>query len=473
MKTIYALPLLLILQSTSISAQNSELDLKACVEFAIENNLQVQQSVLNIRQSELNKKQAKWAQTPSANASLRHGANFGRSIDFTSYQYVNQATHSSQFSINAGQNVYMGLQMQNRLKQTIIDIESSQKDMEQIRNTVSLNVAQAYLTVLLAEEQVSVLKEQLKVTEAQYDRTLKLITAGTIPENNKYDLEAQIARNEQSIVNAENSVTMSYINLKLLMNMDPSQNLKIKKINFNIPELGNDYDLEKVYAESSTFMPNILSARIKEQSAEIGVKIAKGALEPTISAYGSVFTNFSSAAKERSFQQSTQTFLVDFNGSQVPLSFPTTIPVEGGTTPYFKQIWNNIYSNVGVSASVPIFNGLQTRIAIERAELAVKIAKLNTVTVTNQLKSDIQRAINDVQAAEKSYIVAEKSLKATRASVDNTRKRFELGVVNGFELVSVQNTLIASESSLIQSKYDLIFKLKVLDFYRGINLITK
>lgn len=473
MKIIYSLTFLFVFQYTLLTAQNNELDLKDCIEFAIENNLQVQQSILNIRQSELSKKQAKWAQTPSANASLRHGANFGRSIDFTSYQYVNQATHSSQFSINVGQNVYMGLQMQNRLKQSIIDIESSLKDMEQIRNTVSLNVAQSYLTVLLAEEQVSVLKEQLKVTEAQYQRTLKLIEAGTLPDNNKFDLEAQIARNEQSIVNAENAVTMSYINLKLLMNMDPSQNLRIKRISFIIPELGKEYNLEQVFTESTTFMPNLLSARIKEQSAEIGVKIAKGALEPTVSAYGSVFTNFSSAAKERSFQQSTQTLSVDFNGTQVPLSFPTTIPVEGGTTPYFKQIWNNIYSNVGVSASVPIFNGLQTRIAIERAELAVKIAKLNTVTLTNQLKSDIQRAINDVQAAEKSYIVAEKSLKATRASVDNTRKRYELGVVNGFELVSVQNTLIASESSLIQSKYDLIFKLKVLDFYRGISLNSK
>ena len=473
MKIIYSLTFLFVFQYTLLTAQNNELDLKDCIEFAIENNLQVQQSILNIRQSELSKKQAKWAQTPSANASLRHGANFGRSIDFTSYQYVNQATHSSQFSINVGQNVYMGMQMQNRLKQSIIDIESSLKDMEQIRNTVSLNVAQSYLTVLLAEEQVSVLKEQLKVTEAQYQRTLKLIEAGTLPDNNKFDLEAQIARNEQSIVNAENAVTMSYINLKLLMNMDPSQNLRIKRISFIIPELGKEYNLEQVFTESTTFMPNLLSARIKEQSAEIGVKIAKGALEPTVSAYGSVFTNFSSAAKERSFQSINQTLFVDFNGTQVPLSFPTTIPVEGGTTPYFKQIWNNIYSNVGVSASVPIFNGLQTRIAIERAELAVKIAKLNTVTLTNQLKSDIQRAINDVQAAEKSYIVAEKSLKATRASVDNTRKRYELGVVNGFELVSVQNTLIASESSLIQSKYDLIFKLKVLDFYRGISLNSK
>jgi outer membrane protein len=103
--------------------------------------------------------------------------------------------------------------------------------------------------------------------------------------------------------------------------------------------------------------------------------------------------------------------------------------------------------------------------------LSVKIAELNSITAKNQLKSDVQRAINDVRAAEKSYNVAEKSLKATRASVDNTRKRFELGVVNGFELVSVQNMLISAESSLLQAKYDYIFKLKVLDFYRGVKLL--
>jgi outer membrane protein len=338
-------------------------------------------------------------------------------------------------------------------------------------DNIALTVSQAYLSILLTEEQIAVLKEQVKLSEAQLNQSLKLIKAGTVPENNRFDLEAQIARNEQAVVNAENALEMAYMNLKVLMNMDPSKNISLEKMDAQIPELLQSYTLEDVYAEAGTRMPNILAARLREQSAEMGIRIAKGALQPTISAYASVFTNFSSAAKDRTIEQQTQTINLDIFGFSVPVGFPISIPVEGATIPYFKQIGNNIYSNLGVNMNVPLFNGLQTRIAIQRAELAVRISKMNTLTTENQLKTDIQRSINDVRAAAKSYSVAEKSLKATKASSENTKKRFDLGVVNAFEMVSVQNMLVSAESTLIQAKYDYIFKLKVLDFYRGIKLI--
>lgn len=456
---------------SNIRAQETELlDLKKCVEFAIQNNLQVKQAELNIRQSELSEKQAKWTISPTANASLRHGGNFGRSIDFTSYQYVTKATHSSQFSINIGQPVYNGMQIKNRVRQSVIDVQAGEKDAAQIKDNIALAVAQAYLTILLADEQIAVLKEQVKMSQAQLDQTNKLIKAGNLPENNRFDLEAQIARNEQSVVAAENGLEMAYMNLKVLMNMEPSKEIRISKIDVQAPENIQSSTMDEVFAQAGSRMPNILAARLREQSAEMGIRIAKGALQPSISAYGSVFTNFSSAAKNRSFEQQTQTINLDVLGISVPVGFPITVPVEGGTIPYFKQIGDNIYSNVGVNVNVPIFNGFQTRIAIERADLAVKIAKMNTLTVQNQLKTDIQRSINDLKAAEKSYAVAEKSLKATKASAENTKKRFELGVVNAFEMVSVQNMLISAESSLLQAKYDYVFKLKVLDYYKGITI---
>ena len=460
-----------ILAFTVLKSQDTEImDLKKCVTYALQNNLQLKQAELNIRQGELSEKQARWAISPTANASLRHGGNFGRSIDFTSYQYVNQATHASQFSINIGQPIYNGMQIKNRVRQTIVDVQAVEKDAAQIKDNIALAVAQAYLSILLTEEQIAVLKEQVKMSEAQLGQTNKLIKAGNLPENNRFDLEAQIARNEQAVVSAENALEMAYMNLKVLMNMDPSKDIRVQKIEVQVPEIGQANSVEEVYNEAGSRMPNLLAARLREQSAEMGIRIAKGALQPSVSAYGSVFTNFSSAAKDRTFEQQTQTVNLDLFGISVPVGFPITIPVEGGTIPYFKQIQNNVYSNVGINVNVPIFNGFQTRIAIERAELAVKIAKMNTLTIQNQLKTDIQRAINDVRAAEKSYNVAEKSLKATKASADNTKKRFEMGVVNSFEMVSVQNMLISAESSLLQAKYDFIFKLKVLDYYKGITI---
>lgn len=450
-------------------AQDGEtMDLKECIEFAWKNNIQIRQTELNVRQSELSQKQAKFAPFPSLNASYRHGGNFGRSIDFTSYQYVSQATHSAQVGLNLNVPLYQGLQLRNRLKQSSVDLQASMKDLEQSKESIGLSIAQAYLSILLAEEQIAVLKEQTKVTQAQYERTLNLITAGTLPENSRFDLEAQTARDEQGIVNAENGLAMAYMNLKIMMNMELSKPLKIQKVEFVIPEEQTVWDVEQVYAEASANMPNIVAARMREESAEVGVRIAKGALYPSISAYGSLTSNFSSAARDRTIEQTTETINLTIAGIQVPVGFPSVRTVEGDITPYYKQMWDNLYTNVGVSINMPIFNGFQTRIAIERAELGVKIAQLNSKQVQIQLKSDVERAVLDVKAAQKSLAAAEKSLKATRASAENTRKRFEIGVVNGFELISVQNMLIASESTLLQAKYDYIFKLKVLDFYRGV-----
>ncbi len=458
----------IIFSGTKVLGQTTtSMDLRSCVQFALENNLQFKQANMSIQQSQLNKKQAEWAITPNANASLRHGANFGRSIDFTSYQYVTQATHSSQFSINLGQPVYMGMQMRNRIQQSKIDLESSQKDADVIRDNISLSVAQAYLTVVLGEEQIEVLKKQLEQTQTQLRQTELLIEAGNLPENNRLDLEAQLARSEQALQNAENSLVIAYMNLKVLMNFEAEKPLKITRFDVKIPEDRSIPEFQVVFQNANNFMPAISSALLKEQSADYNIKIARGALQPTVTAYGSIFTNFSSAARETSYQTVNQTFNLQINGNSVPVEFPTTAPVQGAITPYFKQIWENLYGNIGVSANVPIFNGLQTRIAIQRAELGLQMARLNTAQASNQLKMDIQRSINDVKAAEKTYQVAEKTLNSTRLASENTKRRYELGVVNAFELSAAQTLLINAESSLLQAKYDLIFKWKVLDFYLG------
>ena len=135
--------------------------------------------------------------------------------------------------------------------------------------------------------------------------------------------------------------------------------------------------------------------------------------------------------------------------------------------PYFTQLGVTASANAGVNISVPIFNGLRTKIGIQRAELGVKVAKLATTQLEVTLKSNIGRALIDVKAAKKRLAVSRKSVRAIRLSVENTRRRYELGVVNSFELTSVQNTLISAESSVLQAKYDYLFKLKILDYYRG------
>ena len=429
--------------ATPLWAQDDESiwSLEKCINYAIQNSLQVQRTNLNKSQTQLTNKQAVWAQTPNINASYRNGINVGNTVNPTNNELITIPNFGSGLSVNINGIIFQGLQIRNTIKQTRVDVEAADKDIEQAKNDISLSVAQAYLAILLAEESKSVFEEQAKVTRAQLQQTLKLIEGGVLAENSRYDLEAQIARDEENIVIAQNNINLSYVNLKTLMNIDVAKKIAIEIVgDVEVEELEKESTLEEVYEQAITRQPNILASKLREKSALLGVSIAKGALLPTVSYYGGIGSNFSTAFRN-----------------------PTT----GETISYFEQLGITASANAGINISVPIFNGLRNKIAIQRAELGVKVAELATEQLEVTLKSNIERALIDVRAAKKRLAVSRKSVRAIRLSVENTRRRYELGVVNSFELTSVQNTLLSAESSVLQAKYDYLFKLKILDYYKG------
>jgi len=434
--------LFFLLITISVNAQEGdEWSLEKCINHAIQNSLQVQQANLNQSQAALIKKQSIWAQAPTISAGYRNGLNLGNSVNPTNNELITVPNLNSNLSLSLNGVIFQGLQIRNTIRQSKVDLEAREKDVEQAKNDVALSVAQAYLSILLSKESKGVFEEQAKVTKAQYDQTIKLIEGGVLAENSKYDLEAQTARDEENIVIAKNNIDLAYVNLKVLMNVDVAKEISIQEVgDLEVDETLEESNLEDVYKEAILNQPNILAAKLRERSAQLGVSIAKGGLWPTISYYGGLGSNFSTAYK-----------------------YPGTENV----IPYFTQFGITAAANVGINISVPIFNGLRTRIGIQQAELGIKVAELATTQLEATLKSNIERALVDVRAAKKRLGVSKKSVIATRLSVENTRKRYDLGVVNSFELTSVQNTLIAAESSVLQAKYDYLFKLKILDYYRG------
>ncbi|WMX15769.1 MULTISPECIES: TolC family protein [unclassified Aureispira] len=434
--------LFFLLATVQVNAQdNDKWSLEKCINYAIQNSLQVQQATLNQSQAQLTKKQAVWAQAPNISAGYRNGVNIGNTVNPTNNELITIPNFNSGLSLNINGVIFQGLQIRNTIKQSKVDLEAAGKDVEQAKNDVALSVAQSYLAILLAEESKGVFEEQAKVTKAQYEQTIKLIEGGVLAENSKYDLEAQMARDEENIVIAQNNIDLAYVNLKVLMNVDVAKNIAIEIVgDLDVDETLEEATLEEVYEDAINSQPNILASKLREKSALLNVSIAKGALWPTVSYYAGFGSNYSTAYKN---------------------------PVTKESIPYFVQLGITASANAGINISIPIFQGLRTRIGIQRAELGIKIAELATTQLEATLKSNIERALTDVRAAKKRLAVSRKSVTATRLSVENTRKRYELGVVNSFELTSVQNTLIASESSVLQAKYDYLFKLKILDYYRG------
>lgn len=460
--------ILILFLCTAEALWSQEMNLESCIDYAWKQSLQVKQAQLNVRQAELNHKQARWAQYPSLSANIRHGVNVGRSVDLTSYQFVNQVMNATNLSLSLNVPLYNGFQIRNSIEQRKVEIEASREDVEQNRNELALSVAQLYLSVLLAEEQETVLQQRMELSKAQLEQTIKLIEVGNLPENNRFDIEAQIAQDEQNSINAQNAIDLAYLNLKIAMNYPLAEDLRISPIaTDNLPS-AQVLTAQELYNEARSNMPSMRAAQLRERSAALALKVSKGALQPSLSLFSSIGSNYSSLGQRASGDTMVvmQTIQGEIAGQPLTLNIPNVIPARE-TNPYFSQIKDNFTQAIGVNLQIPILNGLQSRINIERSELSIRIAQMSSEQLRVQLRADVERALADAKAAEKRLAAAQRSLSATRLAVENTRKRYSLGLVNAFELNSVENNLFSIGSNLVQARYEYIFRLKILDFYKG------
>ena len=455
--------------------QNANWSLERCIRHAQEKNLTIQQSNLAVKQSELALDFSKRDYYPSFNGSVSYGFNAGRSIDPTTNDFVNNAIHTNGLSINGGITVYNGRRTPNTIQQNQLNIKAARKDLEQAKNDIGLQIAQAYLQILLAEEQLANTQVNKKQLEDQLAQTDKLIKAGALPANNRLDILAQIATTEQSLVGNQNSVDISYLNLQLLLQIEPNTPFQIEKPTIDLPSADEleALSLNALYTLSKQNQPNIAAGELRRQSAEKGVEIAESALYPTVTIGGGLSTNYSNIGRDLANPVVTPTTDVvnadvTLNGVTTPVDiafpgFDISFPDLG----YFGQLNQNFSGFLGVTANVPIYNKGQTRISIEQAKLNVIGTQYQTRILHQNLKSAIQIAMADAKAAAKQLNAAQKSIDAQEAAFTNTEKRFQLGAANAFEYNTARNNLESSRTLYVLAKYDYIFKLKILDFYQG------
>lgn len=461
---------------TAFAQENTVWSLERCINYAQTQNLTIQQSALSVQQAELALSNNKREYYPNVNGSVTYGFNVGRSVDPTTNDFVNRAIHTNGLSVSAGALVYSGGRVPSSIKQSEFNIQAAQMDMSQAKNNIGLQIANAYLQVLLAEEQLINTQVNIKQLNDQLAQTNKLINAGSLPANNRLDIEAQIATSEQTAVANQNSVDITYLNLKLLLQLEPDALFTIQKPKIELPSV-NELDVLSVttlYKIAEQNQPNIAAGELRKQSAEQGVKIAESALMPTLSIGGSLGTNYSSIGIDQTNPDITPTGAdtintqVIFNGAATTIGIVNpTFDVNFPKASYFNQFGTNSRAYLGLTANIPIYNKGQTKIAIEQAKLNVINSEYNNRILRQTLKSDIQRAIADAKAAAKQLEAAQKSILAQEAAFQNTEKRFQLGAANGFEYNTARNNLESAKNRFILAKYDYIFKLKIIDFYQG------
>ena len=435
-----------VLGVTNSQAQtDAEWTLERCISYAIENNIQIKQSALQQESARLDKTQSLAQMFPNLNASGGFNMNFGRNIDPGTNAFVNEQVNSNNWRVGSNVTLFNGLRLLNSFKQSQLDLIAAEYDVQGLGNDISMNIATAFMQVMFNEELLLVAQDQFDITSEQLARTVKLVDAGSLPEGMAFDVEAQLASNELQVINMENALSASVLALKQMLNLQASESFRIKRPDSDVPmeELGTT-TVGTVYDHALNNWPQIKARETRLESARKSEQIAFASYTPTLSASGSVSTFFSSSFED-----------IDFT------TFERT-PI-----PYGDQMERNLSESVGLSLSVPIFNGLQSRTAVKKARLGRMNAELQLQDQKNQLYSSVQQAYNDAQAAKRQYDASDKSVNATEKAFEYAEQRYEVGMMNTLEFNTSSNNVARSRSELLRSKYDYIFKMKVLDFYQG------
>ncbi|NNF35995.1 MAG: TolC family protein [Saprospiraceae bacterium] len=450
-----------------INAQD-EWTLEQCIERALDQDLTIRDAELSIDNATINQKTSRQARYPSLNGGTNAFWNFGRTIDPTSNEFITTTFFSNGLSLNSGVTLYSGGRIKNTIKQSDLDYQAAQKDYDQSLNDISLQVASAFLNVLFARENLENANKQLEITQEQLRQIELLIESGSRPENERLDIEAQIATREQAVVNNQNTLDIAMLGLKQLLRFSPDYNMALAAPpSVDIFTDPNLISFKEIYESSLKTQKSIEASELRVQSSEIGIKIAKSSLYPTLTFGGSLQTNYSNQGRRIvGFETFRQTQDVFIDNTRVTIGQDVDVPIVE-KNPYLDQVDENLSYGFGFNMNIPIYNNYQNKASVERAKIGAIRAQNTLEIVKDNLKNTVQQALADARAAKKSLEAAEKNQVAQQAAYDNAIKRYELGAINTFDLTTIQNQLEQAEINLIISRYDYLFRTKVLDFYLG------
>lgn len=442
--------------------------LRKCVDHAMKHNLNLKQSMISIQNASLDEKLAKSSRYPNLNFNTNLGLNLGRTIDPVTNDFDNQNITYNSMTLSAGVLLYNGGRINNTIKQSKSNAEAAEYDAKQVSNDIALSVSLAYLNVLFAEERVSNAISRKALSQAQLEQTEKLIKAGSLPANDRLDLEAQLALDDQNLINTQNNVDIQYLNLKQILQLDPAFDLQVEKPNIEVPvEDPDNFSLEEVVNAAYENQPFIQAGVQRLKSAQLGEQIAKSGFYPSLSLFGDLSSNYSDVAKKiNGFQTVPVQTNIEFNGTPATITTFQDLPLLEDN-PYFDQLNENFGQSLGLSLRVPIYNNFQNKAAVQRAKLGTLNQEISNKLNEQNLKTNVQQAISDARGAKRSYEAAQKTVASLKASYENMERKFAIGAANTFEITTTKNRWDQAEVDLIVAKYDYVFKLKVVDYYLG------
>ena len=438
MKTKITLTVALFISIATFSQK--KWTLKESVDRALERNISVQQSKLNLLSAEKDVAIAKGNFLPNLNGSTGGSFNFGSGFDPVSQNRVSTSFFGGSVGVNSGYTIFNGFRNTNTYKQAQLGVESSKYDLQKIENDISLFVVNGYLNVLFAKENLNVAKIQYQISKKQIEAAKSRFEAGAIAKGELFNTESTAASDLQNVVTQENALNLALLNLAQTIQV-PVEGFDVAPIELGSPSAVLLYgDSNIVYEKSLNNRPEIERAKLAIENADLNIEIAKASFMPTVSASGFLSTNYG------------------YN-----LNLPTGL----SNTALGTQLSDNLGYGFGFNISVPIFNRFQIKNNVAKSKISKEISKTFLENEKIQLKQTIEQAFLDVKAASKSYEAAKISLVAQKEAFKNSQERYTYGDMTLFDFDQVRTRLVNAEAVMIRSKYDFVFKTKILQFYSG------
>jgi len=431
-----------LLLGISSFSQEKKWSLQECVNYALENNITIKQGENTLLTDEQNIVAAKGNFLPSVSASAGHNIGVGtQRIDIGNTQViVDRTSNSTSFGVGANQTIFNGFRLTNLYQQSKLNLETSKLELSKIKDDISLNVVNAYLNILFNKENLETAKAQYTFSEKQLEQVENLVEAGAQPRANIYDAEATLSADAQKVTLAENNVTLALLTLSQLLQV-PFDGFNVQIITIDSPSEAILYS--NVAPVLNFALQNRSEIKIAEkniENAQLNTEISKSGYYPSVS----LGLGFNTNAFYSNLVKNEEAFL--------------------------DQLNNQKSQSLNLNINIPIFSRFQNKTAVAKSKIQEDNSKLNLEQAKLNLESNIQRAFTDAQAAFKAYEASKKSLTSQELAFNNSKERYNIGSMTSFELEQARIRLINAQASLINAKYDFVFKTKVLDFYMGKSL---
>ncbi|MEJ7739440.1 MAG: TolC family protein [Chitinophagaceae bacterium] len=464
--------------ATPVYAQNNW-DLKRTIQYALTNNISVRQANLSSLQAELDFRQNRLGLYPNASFNNNWGFSFGRRENPTTGIFENTNSLYSSFGFNTSVSIFNFFSQRNTIAAYQYELEGFKASEEKARNDISLRVANAYLLALQSKEQVNINEAQIKLTQQQLDVTRKRVDAGSLPELNAAEIEAQLARDSSNYITSVANTELQLLQLKAILNLDAGAPFNIETPDVDKIPLESLADLqpEAVYAMALANLPQQRINDFRLRAAEKRREASRGLMYPSIGAFAGLSSNFFGPFQKAIPGSQTgdqPTGLYTKVGSVItPVFSPTFSGRKENKS--LKEIWSgfgsqiesNFGQSIGVGISVPLFNGNIARTNWEKAKLNLRNVQFLKEQDNQTLKQEIYSAYQNALASLQKSAASQKAVETAQRSYDLSKKRYDVNLLSTFELITAQNNLFRAQVDMTLARYDYVFKLKVLEFYKG------